>query len=530
MAELTPSGFERRNRTQILEDVRTRFRDEFGQNVNLDEDSVMGKLAVLVSELRLEQEKLAEEVHASQTLGGAEGIYLDDLLSKYGVFRQGPVAGEGYAHILYTIPIAGDGSSTDNITIDNTYSVSAQNGRTYTPAESTVLANNTTGLLIRRAHLVNGRTYQATIIDTTGSSVASTPVTYDGSDSSAVTLFNTLATFVVDNTTGNAIGTNIFVDSTSGSEVLYVGYSQANEDDFIGLSKPVSLSFVKAAGQRWGTVLVTCNTKGFFPVNIDQLTGISPQPTGFQSIVNTDEFDPGENTETDAEFKDRYFDVITSGSSGTKDGIITALRNLEGVDNVRVYDNPTEDFYVQNNTSGDLTFEPTNPGAGYTVVAEPLTFNAVVKGGTDTEIAQGLYDNKPINVRTFGANGPFQVVTADATKEDIYFTEATDKLLNIKITYTSGDGIPLSATEQTTIKTNIQSLFNEFDIGDIVYNTQVVSATLSSLTFDRVKNIEVQMKATTDPTYLAVGADYSDLAYNEVAVVQDSDIIITRAP
>lgn len=529
MAELTTSGFERRNRTQILEDVRSRFRNKFGQNINLDDDSVMGKLAVMAAELELEYEKLAEEQHFSQTIGGAEGIYLDDLLSKYGVFRRGKVAGAGTAHILYTVPSDANGNSSDNITVATSATINAENGRTYSPIENTVLKNNTTGLLIERSALVTGYTYQVDLVDTNGDTQVDS-WNYDGTDNSALNFFNGLANFIAQHT-DNAVGTNIIVDGTAGSEVLYAGYSQASADtsNFIGFETPLAIGFSKAAGRRWSAVDVECNTKGFFPVPRRTVTGMSPEPSGFDTITNVTDFDPGANTETDAEFKNRYFDVISSGSSGTKDGIITALRNLDGVDNVRVYDNPREEWLEQDG-SGNFNFVPSPTGD--TVVAEPLTFNSVVNGGVANDIALALYNNKPINVKT--SEEPSQAVlagavaTADGTTENIYYTPASDKALEIQITYISGDGIPLSSSEITTIKSNIQSVFNDFDIGDIVYNTQVVSATLSSLTFDRVKNISVKIAAVGNIGNVNAGDDYTDLAYNEVAVVDDTDISIIR--
>lgn len=540
MAELTTSGFERRNRTQILEDVRSRFKTKFGQNINLEEDSVMGKLAALAAELELEYEKLAEEQHFSQTLGGAEGLYLDDLLSKYGVFREGKVAGRGVAHILYTIPSTPNGDSDDTITVQTSAMIDAENGRTYSPVEDTVLFTNTSGLIIHRSDLVSGYTYLLEITDTDGNTKTDS-WTYNGSFSSATQVLDGIANFIADNTVpedkiasgvddlgGNG---NIYVlsDQEAGTATLYVGYKGADEEeDFIGLTTPVYLGFSKAAGKRWSAVEVECNTKGYYPVPRRTVSGMSPEPNGFETITNPVKFDAGSNTETDAEYKNRYFDVISSGSSGTKDGIITALRNIEGVDNVRVYDNATTNWYVQKD---DGTFEFTDSVSNSdTKVAEPLTFNPVVKGGLESDIADTLYNNKPINVKTSEqaaeAKLAKSVVTADGTTEDIYYTPASNKNLDIKVEYTSGDGIPLSGSETNTMKENIQSIFDRFEIGDIVFNTQVVAAILSSLTFDRVRNIAVTIDSGS--TNQNPGEDFTDLAYTEVAAVDNANITINK--
>src|SRR5690554_6563543 len=126
MAQITEFGFERDNRTDITAKFNNSFRNKFGANLLLTDDSIAGLLRSLVVERSLEYEKLLEDVYYSRTLNGAVGIALDDAASYFGFSRRGPQPSSRLAHIEFVDN--GTNLGTD-IAAGSTFS--ASNGVTY---------------------------------------------------------------------------------------------------------------------------------------------------------------------------------------------------------------------------------------------------------------------------------------------------------------------------------------------------------------------------------------------------------------
>ena len=60
---LTDSGFVRKTLSVIVDDIETRMRDAFGQNIKLDTKSVFGKLVGVFSQPLADIWELAEAVY-----------------------------------------------------------------------------------------------------------------------------------------------------------------------------------------------------------------------------------------------------------------------------------------------------------------------------------------------------------------------------------------------------------------------------------------------------------------------------------
>lgn len=490
---LTEFGLERRNRTEILEDITQRFKDRFGVDISTGDSSVFGKFIALLSELELEREKMAEEVYYNRTISGAEGIYLDDIASRYGVFRRGKVAGSGIAHVQY------DDTFLDGTTISTTDTFSSDNGRKYSPIAPTTLSQSWAGMVIEKADVALA-TYNISLINPDTLDVAADSFTPNSlSDADIITFFGEIAAFIIANTSDN--DNIVYVDETD--VILYVGYSN---DEFIGLTEPTNFTMSPKMGLYWSGVEVECNTKGYFENPAGAINGFSNGFTGYIEATNGREFDPGSEVETDAELRIRMNQVRLATASGTRDGIVRALLALDNVNQVRIYDNPT---------SSD------------TPEADAFTFHVVIDGGLDSVIAQTIYDNKPINTATTGTTS-VSVDTADGDEEVIKFSRAVEVPLAFRITYVSADGVPLTASEKTTINTAISNLLQEFRIGGTVYNTQTISAVLSSVGFTRMTDVTVEVKEVSEPD-----GSYSELnkvlAYNEIATVDSTNIIYIRS-
>lgn len=123
-------------------------------------------------------------------------------------------------------------------------------------------------------------------------------------------------------------------------------------------------------------------------------------PTGDTSYRNTDNenFTIGLNRETDTQLRNRAQDATAGGGAATHDAIVYQLvNNTEDVSSVTIYENKTE---VDNTGGGGLP---------------PHSFEAVVFGGTDEDVAKTIFETKAVTSRDYsGVNGTSVSVTVTA--------------------------------------------------------------------------------------------------------------------
>lgn len=89
MNGLTNKGFKRKQYAEIVEDMRTRSRDTFGEDINLKDTSFLGMLINVVAWFVGVLWQLAEKVYYSRFVSTAEGISLDRAAINGGVPRRG---------------------------------------------------------------------------------------------------------------------------------------------------------------------------------------------------------------------------------------------------------------------------------------------------------------------------------------------------------------------------------------------------------------------------------------------------------
>lgn len=459
MAKLTSFGFERDNRTDIINKLSLKFKEKFGNDFLLTDDSLGGILLAIMAEGRLESEKLAEDVYYSRTFNGAEGIYLDDALSYYNFKRRGKIAGSGDVQINYT-----NSTTASSQTVDSTYTVATENGVTYSPDDSVILSQQVVGFYVDASTLSVG-SYELSITNTETLEV----VTESFSISTATTIeyenfAQSVIDFFLDNTSNNAS----FI-TRIGTEA-YIGYNATQS--FVAITEPTFFRTVPRIGELWSNVPVTANEVGFNELEQGGVTGLSPFFTGYLDATNTVDFYAGAENETDAEYRSRFEASRGEFPTGTRESLLDDLRELDGVSTVRIYDNPSLTDISE---------------------ASAFTFNTVVQGGSNAEIAQTIYDGKPVNTLTSGTI-TIPVDTSDGDVEAISFTKASSYPADIKITYRLGNSTPLSSIEQNLVRESIETLFSDLLLGDVVYNTQLVSAVLSPLKANRLTSIVVETK------------------------------------
>ena len=82
---VTPYGFVRKPLIPIIDDMKGDAQDGFGNDVNLDNDSLIYQYIAINAEQFDQVWQGMEGVYNAQTVDGAEGVYLDDVFSFFNI-------------------------------------------------------------------------------------------------------------------------------------------------------------------------------------------------------------------------------------------------------------------------------------------------------------------------------------------------------------------------------------------------------------------------------------------------------------
>ena len=465
---LTEYGFKIPSLDDLVTETKQELIRAFGENFNTQANSVVDKFTTIFNEREYQLILLAASIYASQTMGGAEGIYLDEILSKRGIYRRGKTKGSGVCDLTInsTVPYSMIYNS-ESYTIANDYVLSTD----------TQVAGNIVAQKITHADWKIGE-YTFNILshfDGNMKSLTQTLSTKEFGNPSFTKFMQEIKDFIVENTT--LINEDLIqVDSESGT--LYIGYNRAYK--MVGLNSRVDFRSTPIVGERVVALEVVAKEAGYSSREAGTATSISPTPTGCISINNRTDFNEGRDVETDMEYKLRAESTTTSLAKATRPAILAALSNVSGVEKVRIF---------KNNTG-----KPDSQGI------PPYKFECVVYGGTTEDICETLYDAISISGNTYGKNY-HDVVTGDNQIERIYYTRATSRKLSCRIRYSARKA--LADTEIDDIKAALVYTISGLQIADTIYNIQLVSAVGAALSINRFKQliVEIKNRDADDTTY-----------------------------
>lgn len=495
---LNSYGFDRPTLADIISDTKDTFTETFvGQNINVTENSVLDKIITIFADRESTLWELQEDIYYSQTLAGAENIYLDDILSKRGVFRNAATAASGNIQVT----LSSLASYTDNYSADN-FSILND---TFTNTEDFTVAGNIFAHKITNTNITANTTYTFTILNTTteatASITASTATTLVGS-TALNTFYQKIKDFIVDNT----IESNddlIQIDTVNG--ILYIGYD--TNYNLSGLNTLVDFKTTPVIGQRTIQIEMKANDVGYNPIYAGAVTSISPEPTGYVSVTNISDFSTGSDVESDSEYRARADSTSVSGAAATRSAITSGLLDVDGVQKVKLYPNPTSSTSAEGVPAYQMMI--------------------VVYGGTTADIAQAIYNLIGVNIQTYGITA-YTITTEDSDTQVIYHTKATEKQLSVRVTYTTSNNRALSDTEKDAIISGITTLADEFTISSTVYNFQLTTAVSSSVSSSRFLSLIVETKDTDadDTEYTTANVVP---AYTELCSISSDDITFVQS-
>lgn len=487
---LTGSGFNLPSLNELTEETKNSFKSVFGDNFNTESNSVADKLISILNEREYQLYLLMASVYSAQTIQGAEGIYLDDLLGKRGIYRLGKTRSTG--SVVMTV----DSSVPYNMVYSApSYDIDSGN---YELSTDIQVAGNIIAQKITNRDVSVG-TYRLTIQNANDQSTQVTNYSLTATTGAPlIAFFNTIKKFIVDNT----ILTNqdrIIIDTVE--EAIYIGYNSSKV--LTGLSSKVDFRTSPLAGQKTILMDVRSVEPGAISREAHSIRNISPVPGGFVEIDNLTAFTDGADVESDNEYKLRAATSINSGNA-TRPAILAKLLNgVEGIEKVKVFNNNTD----TTNSIGIPKYR----------------FMVVCYGGSTEDISRVLYDTIAASNNTYG-NTFYDITTEDDQVERIWHTKAVARPLAVRVRYR---GRPLSAPEMASISSGLITLIEGMGIADTIYNVQMVGTVMSSTTPGRFTQVFVDIKNRGQPDSSYTTNDIK-AATTEVFSLEAEDIVYSQ--
>ncbi len=230
---------------------------------------------------------------------------------------------------------------------------------------------------------------------------------------------------------------------------------------------------------------------------------ITNPKSGITAVTNNQPFEGGRNTETDAEFRERYYLSVDFAGGVNTDAIVAEIyESVEAVIAVTGDEN-----------CSDFTNEYGLP---------PHSIEIVAYGGLDEKIAEAIFRRKAAGIQTFG-NTTVPVVSASGQVYDINFSRPTPVKVWVRISDLSTDShFPLDGLEQ--IKQNIVSYIGGNSQTGLNIGQPVICVALPTEVFRVPGVIDFKLQISSD------GVNYSwdniEIAAREKAVIEEGMVDI----
>lgn len=364
----------------------TVFQTIFGSEIDLDPEQPFGQLIGILAKRDTDIFEAIQEVYTSRDVDQATGISLDILYGERGLIRIGAGSTNVNSVLCY-----GD--------VGTSITVGAQ-AKQSTGVNTNVNFSNTGDFVITPDF---ARDIEIEIQEPTGDpedySITLDGVVYpyeanspDDAEDIALALF-----------------TLIDAGTFEGPVVLdtnKIRITQEAVDFSIFYTTNITLLLIASAGS------FTADQTGTIPVPINTLDEIVTPIAGWDSVINPIAGITGRERETDSEFRIRAANTSTVGNA-TEQAIINGVsNNVAGVTRVAIGSNRT-----------DVVDADGLP---------PHSFELVVSGGLDADIAQSIWDTQGAGIASFG-NESEVVIDSEGNNQTVFFSRPTSEFIWLKV-------------------------------------------------------------------------------------------------
>lgn len=476
-------GFVLKRLNDILTEQRAKavqlFQDmvEDGDVVDTSPSSLLGRLIALDASGDADLWEVAQLVYSAFDPNSATGIALDNLVAYTGISR------------LSASPTTAIGlfSGTLNTLIPAGSTVKANDTqKQFTVSDSIALTPSVArGITVGVQIVQNSTNY---VINYTPVNGSLTTITFT-SDGSATTneILAGLQALIAGNhplLTSSVVGTTLVIDMT---------------DDFQSSTFSVSSNLLISKCRKLGTLV--CTENGANEQEANTITTIVTPVLGWDSVTNPIAASAGRLVETDEELRIRFRNTKFERSSNILDSLYSALLSVDGVDEVAIYENDTD----ITDSNGVL----------------PHSFLPVVLGGSSQIIAQTIWENKPMGIRSQG-NTVIAITDSQGFPHDIGFERPNPVTvyIELEIDTTAETNFVFPGDGVDQIKAAIIAYAaDNFGVGDDVIYSRLYTP------INTVEGFQINsLTIGTSPS--PIGVANISVAFNELASFESVNISI----
>lgn len=327
-------------------------------------------------------------------------------------------------------------------------------------------------------------------------------IAYDAFNPSAAT-GNTLSNLVQLNAIIRNIATfsTVTVDVTGTNGTFIPLGAQVSTTDNVQFATDGDITIAAGVGSSSATAVES----GLQRALSGTLTNIDTPITGWTTVDNALDAVEGVPEETDAELRARRNRSIEAAGQSILEAIISSVLEIPDVDDAVIFENTTNITDAQG------------------LVAK--SFMILVDGGADADIAEAVFNTKPIGIAMNGTTTE-PVVDSQGTSHDIKFQRPVAVDIHIEVSLKPGATyIGDAAMKQAIVDFAVGDLVEGkgFGLGeDVVYSEMYVPFNLETSGVDEVTVLEID---TVDPP---TGTSTITIDFDERSSFDIADIDITQ--
>lgn len=475
---LLSTGFSRKRLPDIRAAIVDAWRQAYGENAKTDSDSADGhQIDILATQLAEAWEAL-EDAYLAYYVSTATGSALDLAVEWLGLTRLAAEAS--------TVGVVLFGDDATVVPVSSLMETGDNEDQFSLDAEVTI-GDTTDVYVVEIAGVVDGELHRITIDgadfdytagaldtdeDVRDALIASVGASYTASDGGRIP--DGGAILVIQGVSGLAVSVT---GDTPANTVLYfaeLGAASSIEEDAIS-------------------------------ANATSLDTVVSSVTGWDGVTNLLDAVVGRAVESDADLRERARELLQARGTATPDAIADRLvLEVEGVEAARVFENTSD----------------TTDGAG----RPPHSFEAVVLGGTDADVAQKIWDLKAAGIETFGSVSETATDT-NGTDRTVNFSRATELYAHLEITITKGEGFP--DVDETELAAQVASDVAAYgdanlSLGDDLYRLALHPTIIASIGagVTAASAIDIETGTTALPTDPTPPLSPADLAADGTEIVR----------
>lgn len=470
MAGVNYEGFEQKRLQQVIADMETEARSNFGSSISTDVNSVLGRSLRIVAQPVSDLWEGNEQVYNSFFPDRATGVSLDALAALAGITRFKAKPTICPVHLT---------AMKDSIVPAGSTVSSSFTGELF---DTTTIRffdlSQTIALQIEPVNAIAGNTYSVEYDGSTVTYVAQVGDTVESIAAEFVDKFNEILIFDAEVVEDN-------------EKLCYI----TSKDPF------KTYSFVLSSNIVAREVTEVASVRAYEAGPLEQPVGtvdtVASPVSGWVSVNNPVDAIPGRNRETDIQLRIRFANSKETRASNTLEAIYSDLQGVQGLNRGVVYENVLDEI--------DYRGLP------------PHSVAIVADGGSSLEIADLLWRNKPTGIQTYG-NTTVTIIDSMGFPRDMNFIRPDEIPLYITINIAAKQGFPADGSEQ--IKQYIIDYINEnYSIGDDIVYSRLYTP------INKVANHEVNslfIGTSPNPT----GTSNVEVSFDRVARTQTSYINI----